>query len=65
MQQTGGPVSSMPDLGGDEKLLHIVENWLRHERDTRQARQDAKKPEAKAKAPSAFAATSRHMAFFR
>lgn len=59
----------MPELGGDEKLLHIVERWLRQERDTRPERQAqkqleaAKKPKPTTAAPLGFG--SRHMAFFR
>lgn len=62
----GGPVASVPEVRGDQKLLHVVERWLRHERDTRQQRQaDAKPLPAKPATPAAFSAASRHMAFYR
>ena len=55
----GGPISEVPELQKDEKLLHTVERWLRAERDTR-PKEDA--PPAPRSAP-AFA--NRHMAFYR
>lgn len=58
-------MASVPEVRGDQKLLHVVERWLRHERDTRQERQAAKPSPAKAAAPAAFSAASRHMAFYR
>jgi hypothetical protein len=61
----GGPVASIPEVRGEEKLLHVVERWLRLERDTRQERQAKQLKAAKAAAPAAFSAASRHMAFFR
>lgn len=70
----GGPVSSVPELGGSEKLLHTVERWLRSERDGRPARLAAKaemdaKREAetgqKPKIKDPFAGANRHLAFFR
>ena len=57
----GGPVSSVPELGGDKKLLNTVERWLRLERDTRQERAP---PVTKRTSPFP-AAASRHMAFYR
>ncbi len=63
----------MPELGGNEKLLHVVERWLRAERDGRPARLATKEAEAKRKAAEAgskpakkdpFAGVSRHMAFY-
>ena len=35
-------MSSVPELGTGEKLLHIVERWLRAEREGRPARTAAK-----------------------
>jgi hypothetical protein len=62
----GGPAASIPEVTGEEKLLHVVERWLRLERDTRQERKGAVQAKAaKAAAPAAFSAASRHMAFFR
>lgn len=55
----GGPISEIPELQKDEKLLHTVERWLRAERETR-PKEDA--PPAHRSAP-AFA--NRHMAFYR
>eukprot|EP00208_Stichococcus_sp_RCC1054_P008448 CAMPEP_0206149896 /NCGR_PEP_ID=MMETSP1473-20131121/38019_1 /ASSEMBLY_ACC=CAM_ASM_001109 /TAXON_ID=1461547 /ORGANISM="Stichococcus sp, Strain RCC1054" /LENGTH=347 /DNA_ID=CAMNT_0053547379 /DNA_START=134 /DNA_END=1179 /DNA_ORIENTATION=+ len=49
----GGPVSSVPELGGDEKLLHTVERWLRAEREGRPARLAAKEEEAARKVAEA------------
>ncbi len=66
-------MSSVPELGGQEKLLHTVERWLRSERDGRPARMAAKKERAARKAAEAagkppkrdpFAGVSRHMAFY-
>lgn len=70
----GGPVSSVPELGGHEKLLHTVERWLRAERDGRPARLAARaEAEAKLAAETGqkpklndpFAGASRHLAFYR
>lgn len=41
LRRAGGPRSLLPELGGDRKLLHVVEGWLRRERDARRARQAA------------------------
>jgi CCR4-NOT complex subunit CAF16 len=35
----GGPRSILPALQPGQKLLHIVEGWLRQERDTRSQKQ--------------------------
>lgn len=66
-------MSSVPELGGDEKLLHTVERWLRAEREGRPARLAAKEEEAARKVAEAgskpvkkdpFGGASRHMAFY-
>ncbi|KAK9803153.1 hypothetical protein WJX72_004123 [[Myrmecia] bisecta] len=60
----GGPVQSYPELH-QGKLLHVVERWLRSERE--EQRQAAKKGTAKAAAaPKASPyMPNKHMAFFR
>lgn len=57
--RAGGPISEIPELRMDGKLLNTVERWLRAERETR-PKEDA--PPAPRSAP-AFA--NRHMAFYR
>lgn len=34
----GGPRSILPVMGPGKKLLHVVEDWLRKERDARRAK---------------------------
>lgn len=63
----------LPELHSGRKLLHVVEGWLRKEKEQRQARereQRAKQPSGEA--PAAVAPTrtpfdmpSKHLAFFR
>lgn len=36
---SGGPRSILPPLQPGQKLLHVVEGWLRKERDTREQKQ--------------------------
>lgn len=69
LASSGGPVAEVGELGHGKKLLHVVEAWLREERDTQrlEALQD---PAAKQRRPGAVAASkpvmpSKHMAFFR
>lgn len=72
---SGGPASILPPLQPGQKLLHIVEGWLRQERDARVQKQQQ---EAAARAasgqqqPSTSVVPSRtpmmpnkHLAFFR
>lgn len=60
----GGPVAeSLPGLGPGRKLLHVVEGWLREERDARRARGagEAAAPEAR---PAAPYMPSKHMSYY-
>jgi len=39
----GGPRSTLPELARSKKMLHVVEEWLRRERQERQLQQAATK----------------------
>jgi hypothetical protein len=66
-------VSGIPELGEGTKLLHVVEGWLRHEKDERRRR--VREAAAGEQAAAAAAAVqprashpympSKHMAFYR
>jgi hypothetical protein len=66
-------VSRIPELGTGTKLLHVVEGWLRHEKDERR-RRVREAPAGEQAAAAAAAAQprashphmpSKHMAFYR
>ena len=58
---TGGPVTEIAEFQQDKRLLHVVERWLRAERDTR----PMEDPAADAAVRTAPSFASRHMAFYR
>lgn len=69
---TGGPRSILPQLQLGQKLLHVVEEWLRQERDGRRERQATQTANALAVEQPASVVPSRtpimpnkHLAFFR
>jgi len=71
----GGPRSILPDLQPGEKLLHLVEGWLRKEREGRAQKQQqeaAARAAAGQQQPQTAVMPSRtplmpnkHLAFFR
>lgn len=67
----GGPVAGVPELQQGRKLLHVVERWLRMEKEERlqrQRQQQGQGQQPAAAAPPRQQRTlmpSKHMAFFR
>jgi CCR4-NOT complex subunit CAF16 len=62
----GGAVGGIPELQTGGKLLHVVEGWLREEKEARLRRraEEAAAPPPPPK-PRAPLMPSKHMAFFR
>lgn len=65
--RTGGPVVAIPELQQGSKLLHVVERWLRVEKQERlrRAREQPTAEQAAAPKPKHPLMPSKHMAFFR
>jgi hypothetical protein len=69
---SGGGRSVLPELKPGVKLLHVVEGWLRKEKEARQAREREQRASGAAPAAAPVAPTrtpfdmpSKHLAFFR
>eukprot|EP00879_Flechtneria_rotunda_P021979 GHRR01023179.1.p1 GENE.GHRR01023179.1~~GHRR01023179.1.p1 ORF type:complete len:187 (+),score=75.51 GHRR01023179.1:1094-1654(+) len=66
----GGPRSLLPQLGKGQKLLHIIEEWLRKERHQRRKQQKEAAAQPTTAAPVVPSRTplmvpNKHLAFFR
>jgi hypothetical protein len=64
--QRWGTSDQFPELGKGKKLLHVVEAWLRVEKEARQAAEAAAPPKVESVQPTRTPyMPSKHLAFFR